>query len=89
MASRSGTMPDTGVYLVSPRRMASMAAALTLSGVSKSGSPTDRLMMSRPCAFRSRAFWVTAMVAEGFTRASVSEMKAMVSGFRGLGTGAP
>src|SRR5947209_7541977 len=77
MASRRGTIPDTGVYFVSPRLIASIAACLMLSGVSKSGSPTDRLITSRPWAFRSRAFWVTAMVAEGLTRARVSEMKAM------------
>ena len=48
-----------------------------LSGVSKSGSPTASEMMSRPSALRSRAFCVTAMVAEGFTRERASAMKAM------------
>src|SRR5580704_12030320 len=71
-------MPATGVYFVSPRSIAAIAAFLTLSGVSKSGSPTDSEMMSRPVAFRSRAFCVTAMVAEGFTRESASEMNAMM-----------
>jgi hypothetical protein len=47
------------------------------SGVSKSGSPTDRLMMSRPLFFSSRAFCVMAMVADGFTRDSTSARKAM------------
>ena len=70
-------MPATGVYFVSPRWIAAIAAALTLSGVSKSGSPTERLMISRPWALSSRAFCVTAMVADGLTRASVSAMKAM------------
>src|SRR5271170_4663059 len=70
-------MPATGVYLVSPRSMAAIAAFLILSGVSKSGSPTDSEMISRPKAFRSRAFCVTAMVAEGLTRERASEMKAI------------
>jgi hypothetical protein len=39
IALRSSGMPSTAVYLVSPRRMAAMAASLMLSGVSKSGSP--------------------------------------------------
>ena len=42
-----------------------MAASLMLSGVSKSGSPCDSEMMSRPAAFSWRAFVDTAMVAEG------------------------
>src|SRR5262249_27418828 len=40
-----------------------------LLGVSKSGSPTDRLMMSRPAAFNSVASAVIAMVGDGLTRA--------------------
>ena len=80
MASRSGWMPATGVYFVSPRWMASIAAFLMLSGVSKSGSPTDSEMMSRPAFFRSRAYCVTAMVAEGFTRSRASAMKGMATG---------
>ncbi len=71
-------MPSTGGYLVSPRRIAAMAASLTLSGVSKSGSPTDSEMTSRPLALRSRAFCVTAIVAEGLTRERMSAMKAMI-----------
>ena len=70
-------MPSTGGYLVSPRLIAAIAASLMLSGVSKSGSPTDSEMTSRPVAFRSRAFCVTVMVAEGLTRLSASERKAM------------
>src|SRR5579871_6728575 len=70
-------MPSTGGYLVSPRLIASIAACLTLSGVSKSGSPTESEMMSRPLALRSRAFCVTTMVAEGFTRERTSARKAM------------
>src|SRR5579863_8568624 len=74
-------MPGTGVYFVLPASIAAIAAFLMLSGVSKSGSPTDSEMISRPMAFRSRAFCVAAMVAEGFTRERASEMKAMTQGF--------
>ena len=70
-------MPETGVYFVSPRRIAAIAASLMLSGVSKSGSPTESEITSRPFAFRSRAFCVITMVAEGFTRDRVSARKAM------------
>src|SRR5574341_34704 len=45
-----------------------MAADLMLSGVSKSGSPAPSPMTSRPAAFNSRAFWVTAMVGDGLMR---------------------
>src|ERR1700677_4622040 len=72
-------MPSTGGYLVSPRLIAAIAASLMLSGVSKSGSPTDSEMMSRPWAVKSRAFCVTVMMAEGFTRESAWAMKAMDS----------
>src|SRR5271163_4590047 len=70
-------MPSTGGYLVSPLRIAAIAASLMLSGVSKSGSPTESEITSRPLALRSRAFCVTAMVAEGLTRERTSAMKAM------------
>ncbi len=70
-------MPETGVYFVSPRRIAAMAASLMLSGVSKSGSPTERLITSRPWAFRSRAFCVMTMVADGLMRERASDKKPM------------
>src|ERR1700730_14849859 len=75
MASRNGGIPDTGVYLVSPRSIAAIAAFLMLSGVSKSGSPVDSETISRPALLRSRAFCVTAIVAEGFTRKRASARK--------------
>src|SRR4030088_3309232 len=75
MASRKGGIPDTGVYLVSPRSIAAIAAFLMLSGVSKSGSPVDSETISRPAFLRSRAFCVTAIVAEGFTRKRASARK--------------
>src|SRR5215813_13480605 len=61
-------MPSMLVYLVSPRRMAAMAASLMLSGVSKSGSPAARPMTSRPAAFSSRDFCVIARVGDGLMR---------------------
>src|SRR5688500_10250870 len=70
-------MPATGGYFVSPRRMASIAASLMLSGVSKSGSPAPSPMMSRPDSFKSRAFCVTAMVADGLTLDRLSARKLM------------
>ena len=73
MAAFSGSMPATGVYLVSPLWIAAIAACLTLSGVSKSGSPMVSGIMVRPCALRSRAFCVAATVADGFTRISASD----------------
>src|SRR6516225_1958975 len=68
-------MPATGVYLVSPRSIAAMAAFLILSGVSKSGSPVESDITSRPAFLRSRAFCVTAIVAEGFMRKTASARK--------------
>jgi hypothetical protein len=70
-------VPATSVYRVSPRSMAAMAASLTLRGVSKSGSPTDREMMSRPCAFSARALPVMAMVCDGEMRLRRSAMRFM------------
>src|SRR5262249_1608914 len=58
-------MPATSVYFVWPRFIASIAALLMLSGVSKSGSPAAKPMMSRPAAFSSRAFVVIAIVGDG------------------------
>src|SRR5580704_18659558 len=48
------------------------------SGVSKSGSPCDIVMMSRPDAASSVASAVIAIVGEGLTRARRSARKAMV-----------
>ncbi len=63
-ALRSSMMPVAGVYLVKPLLMASMAAALTFSGVSKSGSPAPKPMMSRPWAVSSLTLAVRERVAE-------------------------
>ena len=79
-------MPSTGGYLVSPRLMASIAACLMLSGVSKSGSPTEREITSRPLALRSRAFCVITIVAEGFTRERTSARNA-IGGLAPFGCG--
>ena len=78
IASRSGAMPATGVYLVSPRTIAATAACFTLSGVSKSGSPNVSVITDLPTAARSRARCVATTVAEGCIRASAAEM--IVSG---------
>jgi hypothetical protein len=45
---------------------------LDVVGRVESGSPAPRPITSRPAFFSSRAFCVTAMVAEGFTRERTS-----------------
>ena len=87
MASFNSGMPSGAVYFVLPAAMAATAASLMFCGVSKSGSPAPSPITSTPCAFSSRALVVTAMVGEGFTRASVSDRKAIgsVSGVTALG----
>ena len=49
------------------------------AGVSKSGSPAERLMMSRPASFSRRACAVIATVGDGLMRASAAERKAMAA----------
>src|SRR5690348_1169447 len=68
IACFSAGVPSTAVYLVSPLSMARFAASLMFCGVSKSGSPAPRPMMSRPAALRRRALSVTAMVGDGLMR---------------------
>src|SRR4051794_34868653 len=72
--------------------MAAIAASLTFSGVSKSGSPAARPMTSLPAAFSARALLVMAMVRDGEIRSSRSAMSFMVWGLRsgeGAGTYRP
>ena len=59
-------VPSTAVYFVSPSLIAFIAALLTLSGVSKSGSPAPNPITSFPAALSSLAFCVTAIVGDGF-----------------------
>ena len=66
MASRNAFVPDTGVYLVSPLSRACLQAAFILSGVSKSGSPRLKLIISTPCSFSSRDLRAIANVADSF-----------------------
>src|SRR5262249_25057122 len=75
-------MPSGSVYFVLPSRIALIAASLTKSGVSKSGSPAPRPMTSRPAAFNARAFALTAIVGEGLIRPREALRK-----FGGSGTG--
>lgn len=56
-----------GVYLVNPALIASIAASLIKSGVSKSGSPAARLITSLPSDLSFLAFEVMLKVTEGFT----------------------
>ena len=62
-ALRAG-MPSTAVYFVKPSFIAAIAASLITRGVSKSGSPAEKLMMSLPCAFHSPASVEIAMVMD-------------------------
>src|SRR5690606_22307669 len=64
----------------------SMAAAFTLSGVSKSGSPEPSEMMSRPCRWSSRARLLTARVADGLTRDRAADCR-LDMGVLGAGEG--
>src|SRR5271165_3978883 len=66
-------MPSVSVYLVLPSWIALIAAALMWSGVSKSGSPASREMMSRPAARRARALALAAAVADGLTRRRLAD----------------
>jgi hypothetical protein len=61
--------------LISPRRIAAMAASLMLSGVSKSGSPAARPMTSRPPPSARAPFGVMASVGEGLMRSSARAVK--------------
>ena len=65
MALRSSRVPAAGVYLVSPCWMAAMPAALIDSGVSKSGSPTEKLTTSMPSAAICFDRASIAMVGDG------------------------
>lgn len=60
-------MPAGGVYRVRPARIPAIAASAMNSGVSKSGSPALRLMMSRPSAASFLASVLTAIVADGLS----------------------
>jgi len=64
--------------LVSPASIALIAACFTLSGVSKSGSPADRLITSRPSAFNCRALVATAMVWLGLIRSRRAAVRDMM-----------
>ena len=75
-------MPATGGYFVHPFANAARAASLTCSGVSKSDSPVDNEITSRPAAVNSRTRCVIAIVPDGLTRARVSERKATASSSR-------
>ena len=70
-----GFFPDNAFeYFVSPALIALIAAFLMLSGVSKSGSPAPKPITSFPAAFSSLAFWVTAIVGDGFILFKLSDI---------------
>ena len=61
-------MPVSGGYLVFPSTMARIAAILMGSGVSKSGSPAERAMTSRPALAISIAFAEIMAAGEALMR---------------------
>src|SRR5687768_3577146 len=65
--------PPAAVYLVRPARIASKAACLMFSGVSKSGSPAPKSHTFAPDARRDSAACIAAMVADDCMRATFSE----------------
>src|SRR5687767_12464227 len=73
MASCRRRVPAVGVYLVCPARIASAAASLMCSGVSKSGSPAPRSTTSTPAAFSASAACIAARVDDGCIRETFSE----------------
>ncbi len=73
IASLSSFIPPTGVYFVCPPRIAFIAASFMFSGVSKSGSPAPKLIMSLPPAFKARALAVIASVTDSSSPESLPE----------------
>jgi hypothetical protein len=68
-------MPSTSVYLVLPSRIAWMAACLDVFGrveVRLAGTQADHVAASR---FQLAGLGVTAMVADGLTRARASDWR--------------
>ena len=67
IASFNSSVPEAGVYFVTPSWIALIAAWLILSGVLKSGSPAPNPTTSIPCDFSYFALAVIAKVDEAFT----------------------
>ena len=72
-ATRNGSMPGVGAYLVLPLFRAAIAASLMKSGVSKSGSPAAKLQTSSPAANIAFAFASMASVGDGETLRAQTE----------------
>ena len=81
-ALRSAGVPATSVYFVSPASIARIAASLMLRGVSKSGSPCDRLITFLPSAIMRRATVEMAMVRLGWMRSRRSAVRDIGAGSR-------
>src|SRR4051812_15119792 len=76
-ALRSAWVPETSVYFVSPLFSARTAASLMFCGVSKSGSPCDRLITFLPSAIMRRATVEIAMVRLDWIRSRRSAVRDM------------
>jgi hypothetical protein len=61
--------------------MAALAASFTCCGVSKSGSPCDKPMMSRPCRRNSFAVRVIEIVGDGATDDMRLDSRTVASAF--------
>jgi len=84
IAERSVGVPLTAVYLVSPRSIAAMPAAFTLSGVSKSGSPTVRSRTWMPSSRRLLARAAATELGEGWILVSRSASIVISNSFVGF-----
>src|SRR5207302_376078 len=73
-ACRNSMIPAGLVYLVNPSWIARAAARLMTSGVSKSGSPAAKLMMSTPCRRSRRARSSIPIVIEGVIERALVEI---------------
>src|SRR5258706_3135227 len=69
----SSRVPPVDVYLVLPARIATSAARLILSGVSKSGSPAPKSTTSAPAARRASAACIAASVDDDCIRETFLE----------------
>src|SRR5579872_7314565 len=79
-------MPAGPVYFVKPSRIAVIAASLTGSGVSKSGSPAAKLRTSTPFRLSWRARSSIPIVIDGvISRAALDRCITSPSGIVSLG----
>src|SRR5262245_16286016 len=87
MARWISRTPPAAVYFVRPARIASAAACLMFSGVSKSGSPAPKSQTFTPDARNASAACAAARVADDCMRATFSETgNGDIAGYVFIGT---